>query len=120
MRRMRAWLERRLVVALAAQMVAAAAMFGSTQPAGAVPAGAGAAAAPAGCRLANRVQHVVYVQFDNTHPSPDRPQFASDLQRMPNLLGFLRHNGTVDDNDHTILLSPTAGGLLNSPTGLYP
>jgi hypothetical protein len=115
---MRRWLQRRLVVVLAAQLAAATAMFGAAQPAGAAPAGQQAAAA--GCRLANGIQHVVYVQFDNTHLFRDRPQFASDLQQMPNLLGFLRNNGTVDDNDHTILISHTAGGILSSLTGLYP
>jgi hypothetical protein len=115
---MRRWLQRRLVVVLAAQLAAAAAMLGAAQPAGAAP--AGQQAGPAGCRLANGIQHVVYVQFDNTHLFRDRPQFASDLQQMPNLLGFLRDNGTVDNNDHTILISHTAGGILSSLTGLYP
>ena len=113
---MRGRLGRTLVTALTAQLTAALAMLGAAQSAGAAP----AAAAPAGCRLANGIQHVVYVQFDNTHLFRDRAQFASDLEQMPNLLGFLRDNGTLDDNDHTILISHTAGGILSSLTGLYP
>ena len=114
---MRGWLRRRLVTVLAAQVAAAMAMLGAAQSAGAAPA---AGLVPAGCQLANGIQHVVYVQFDNTHLFRDRAQFASDLEQMPNLLGFLRDNGTVDDNDHTILISHTAGGILSSLTGLYP
>src|ERR671930_1898000 len=72
------------------------------------------------CALGNGVKHVIYVQFDNTHLFRDRPQFASDLEQMPHLLSFLRGQGTLDDNDHTILISHTAGGILSSLTGLYP
>ena len=39
---------------------------------------------------------------------------------MPNLLNFLKGNGTLLTNDHTILISHTAGGILSSLTGLYP
>jgi hypothetical protein len=72
------------------------------------------------CNLGNGVKHVIYVQFDNTHLFRDRPQFASDLEQMPHLLNFMRQQGTLDDNDHTILISHTAGGILSSFTGLYP
>src|SRR5919197_462948 len=72
------------------------------------------------CALGNGVKHVIYVQFDNTHLFRDRPQFASDLEQMPHLLNFMRQQGTLDDNDHTILISHTAGGILSSFTGLYP
>src|SRR5262245_41666832 len=76
---------------------------------------------PAGsCSLGNGIKHVIYVQFDNTHLFRDRPQFASDLEQMPNLLGFMRQHGTLDDNDHTILISHTAGGIVSTFTGLYP
>jgi hypothetical protein len=115
---MRGWLGRRFATALAAQLAAGLVMFGAAQTASAAPAAETAAAS--GCQLANGIQHVVYVQFDNTHLFRDRSQFASDLEQMPNLLGFMRDNGTVDDNDHTILISHTAGGILSSLTGLYP
>ena len=39
---------------------------------------------------------------------------------MPHLLNFLKGNGTLLTNDHTILISHTAGGILASLTGLYP
>src|SRR5947208_11645113 len=72
------------------------------------------------CSLSNGVQHVIYVQFDNTHLFQDRPGVPSDLEQMPNLLNFLTNNGTLSDNEHTILISHTAGGILSSLTGLYP
>src|SRR5215831_6213140 len=114
---MRGWLRRRLVVAVAAELAAAAVMLGAAQSASAAPA---VAASPTGCQLANGIQHVIYLQFDNVHLFRDRAQFASDLEQMPNLLGFMRDNGTVSDNEHTILISHTAGGILSSLTGLYP
>ena len=73
-----------------------------------------------GCGFANGIKHVIYLQFDNTHLFRDRPQFASDLEQMPHLLGFMRQQGTLNDNDHTILISHTAGGILSAFTGLYP
>ena len=73
-----------------------------------------------GCGFANGIKHVIYLQFDNTHLARDRPQFASDLEQMPHLLGFMRQQGTLNDNDHTILISHTAGGILSAFTGLYP
>jgi hypothetical protein len=39
---------------------------------------------------------------------------------MPHLLNFLKSNGTLFTNDHTILISHTAGGILSTQTGLYP
>jgi hypothetical protein len=72
------------------------------------------------CSLANGVRHVIYLQFDNTHFNRDNPNVASDLEQMPHLLDFLKNNGTLFTNDHTILISHTAGGILSSLTGLYP
>jgi hypothetical protein len=66
------------------------------------------------------IKHVIYVQFDNTHLSQDVPSVASDLQQMPHLLGFIRGNGTMMANDHTILISHTGGGILSTLTGMYP
>ena len=75
----------------------------------------------AGCQLsAGPVKHVIYLVFDNTHLLRDRSNVASDLEQMPHLLNFLTSNGTVLTNDHTILISHTAGGILSSLTGLYP
>src|SRR5438128_7932319 len=32
------------------------------------------------------IQHVIYVQFDNTHFRRDNPDIPSDLEQMPHLL----------------------------------
>src|SRR6266704_443790 len=74
------------------------------------------------CKLAHGVKHVIYLQFDNTHFNRDdaNSSVASDLEQMPHLLNFLKQNGTLFTNDHTILISHTAGGILSSLTGLYP
>jgi hypothetical protein len=66
------------------------------------------------------IKHVIYVQFDNTHLSQDVSNVGSDLQQMPHLLGFIRGNGTMMANDHTILISHTGGGILSTLTGMYP
>ena len=76
-----------------------------------------------GCVLGNGagpIKHVIYVQFDNTHLLRDRAAVPSDLEQMPHLLDFIRGNGTMMANDHTILISHTAGGILSSLTGVYP
>ena len=99
-----------------ALLAASAAGFGSITA-------AAPAAAASGCQLQSAnsaVKHLVYLQFDNTHFNQDRPNVASDLQQMPHLLNFLSSNGTLFTNDHTILISHTAGGILSSLTGLYP
>ena len=83
----------------------------------------GAAAPPTGCQLQSAkgaIQHVIYVQFDNTHFLRDNPNVPSDLEQMPNLLNFIKDNGTLLTNDHTVLISHTGGGILTSLTGLYP
>ena len=72
------------------------------------------------CQLGNGIKHVIYIQFDNTHLTRDRDGVPSDLEQMPNLLSFMTSNGTLSDNEHTILISHTAGGILTSLTGLYP
>ena len=80
------------------------------------------AAAATGCTLSanGSIKHVIYLQFDNTHFARDRADVPSDLEQMPHLLSFLTSNGTLFTNDHTILISHTAGGILSSLTGLYP
>jgi DUF971 family protein len=105
--------------ALAVAALAVAAVLGMSSPAAAAK--PVQPVAPSGnCTLANGIQHVVYLQFDNTHYMRDRPNVASDLEQMPHLLDFLTNNGTLFTNDHTILISHTAGGILSSLTGLYP
>jgi hypothetical protein len=97
---------------------AVSAASGHSSPAvGSSPSAAG------GCALdaANhRVKHVIYLQFDNVHYRSDAAGVPGDLQQMPHLLDFLKNNGTLFTNDHTILISHTAGGITSSLTGLYP
>ncbi|HKD19648.1 MAG TPA: hypothetical protein VKG23_17475, partial [Thermoanaerobaculia bacterium] len=101
--------DRRLVPSLAivASMLGMSPAFASSQP----------------CQLGNgdgAIQHVVYIQFDNTHLRRDNPAVPSDLEQIPHLLSFLQNNGTVLNKHYTILISHTAGGILASFTGLYP
>jgi hypothetical protein len=74
------------------------------------------------CQLGDKgkIKHLIYLQFDNVHFLRDNPNVPSDLEQMPNLLNFIRENGTLDTNDHTILISHTGGGILSTLTGLYP
>ena len=66
------------------------------------------------------IKHVIYIQFDNTHFRRDNPNVPSDLEQMPHLLNFIKGNGILMSNDHTVLISHTATGILTSLTGVYP
>src|SRR3954467_4199400 len=85
-----------------------------------------AAAAPAQaagtCNLGpgGQVKHVMVLQFDNTHLARDAAGVQSDLEQMPALKSFLTGNGSLLSNDHTVLISHTAGGIVSTETGLYP
>jgi hypothetical protein len=107
---------------LGAATIAATALaaFLTTAPATATP--SPAAGSSSGCALGRggAVKHVIYIQFDNTHLRRDRAAVPSDLEQMPHLLSFMRDNGSLLSNDHTILISHTAGGILSSLTGVYP
>jgi hypothetical protein len=75
-----------------------------------------------GCQLKSakgNIQHVIYVQFDNTHFTRDNPNVPSDLEQMPNLLNFIENNGVLLTNHHTPLISHTATDILTSLTGVY-
>ena len=101
----------------------AAALTPTAGGAAAAPAAASTVPADATCALdpaRGKIKHVVEVQFDNTHLMRDAAGIPSDLEQMPHLLDFLTNNGTLFTNDHTILISHTAGGILSSLTGLYP
>jgi predicted transcriptional regulator len=79
--------------------------------------------AATGCQLASagdHIKHVIYIQFDNTHFRRDNQNVPSDLEQMPHLLNFIQGNGTLLTNDHTVLISHTATGILTSLTGVYP
>src|SRR6266496_3423996 len=66
------------------------------------------------------LQHVIYVQFDNTHFARDNPNVPSDLEQMPHLLNFLTSGGTLLTQQHTPLISHTGGNIVSVETGLYP
>jgi hypothetical protein len=107
---------------LAAVLVSVCAIFGLVA-ATARQSAQGAPLVVPSCPLGNgagQIKHVIYLQFDNTHYRRDNPNVASDLEQMPHLLNFLQSEGTLFTNDHTILISHTAGGILSSLTGLYP
>jgi len=72
------------------------------------------------CHFANGIKHVIQIQFDNTHFRRDNGNVPSDLEQMPHLLNFIRGNGTLLTNDHTVLISHTATGILTTLTGVYP
>jgi hypothetical protein len=69
---------------------------------------------------AGPIKHVIYLQFDNVHLQRNLASVPSDLEQMPHLLDFIRSNGTLLTNDHTVLVSHTANGILTSLTSLYP
>jgi len=79
-------------------------------------------AASSGCLLNSakgNIQHVIYIQFDNTHFTRDNPNVPSDLEQMPNLLNFIKNNGVLLTNHHTPLIAHTATDILTSFTGVY-
>jgi hypothetical protein len=82
---------------------------------------AGTASAATGCRLgpSGSIRHVIIVQFDNVHLARDNPNVPSDIQQIPALYDFMRDNGSLLANDHTVLISHTADGILSTETRLY-
>jgi hypothetical protein len=77
--------------------------------------------ARAQCQLnspSGEIKHVVYVEFDNVHFTRDNPNVPSDLEHLPNLLNFIKQNGTLDAGNHTVLISHTANDILTAQTGL--
>ena len=112
-------MSRRLKVAgaLAIALALAAVTAGSIARAGD---SAKATSNAGGCEFANGIKHVIQIQFDNTHFLRDNGNVPSDLEQMPHLLNFIRGNGTLLTNDHTVLISHTATGILSTLTGVYP
>jgi hypothetical protein len=66
-----------------------------------------------------RVQHVIYVQFDNLHFTRDNPNVPSDLEQIPHLLAFMERHGSLLTHHHTPLISHTADDIITSLTGVY-
>jgi hypothetical protein len=109
---------RNVLAALAVAAVTAVAVLGAlSQSAGAKPS---QPVVGSNCTFANGIKHVIQIQFDNTHFLRDRGGVPSDLEQMPHLLNFIRGNGTLLTNDHTVLISHTATGILSTLTGVYP
>jgi hypothetical protein len=78
--------------------------------------------AAGGCQLNSAkgtIQHVISIQFDNTHFTRDNPNVPADLEQMPHLLHFIENNGALLTNHHTPLISHTATDILTSLTGVY-
>jgi len=67
----------------------------------------------------DQIQHVIQIQFDNTHFTRDNPNVPSDLEQMPHLLSFIKNNGVLLTNHHTPLISHTATDILTTLTGVY-
>ena len=116
---------RRTAIAAVQSVALIAGLLALGAPAQAVPGTTPPAAPPSPGTIAcaggsGPLEHVIYVQFDNTHLLRDDPNVPSDLEQMPHLLGFLEANGTVSSNDHTVLISHTGGGTLSTQTGVYP
>jgi hypothetical protein len=113
-------LRRRLLslAALVPLVGAAFASFGTSAMAAPIP----ASSASGSCLLNSakgQIQHVINIQFDNTHFTRDNPNVPSDLEQMPNLLNFIESNGVLLTNHHTPLISHTATDILTSFTGVY-
>ncbi len=114
----------RMLVTLATAVLVAASLAIAPVASAAPPGPPGHGGPPTGsCDLqskGDKIQHVIYLQFDNVHFERDNPNVPSDIEQMPHLYDFLKDNGTFDTNDHTVLISHTGGGILSSLTGLYP
>ncbi len=82
-----------------------------------------AATSTSSCQLNSvkgNIQHVIQIQFDNTHFLRDNPNVPSDLEQMPHLLNFIKNSGVLLTNHHTPLISHTATDILTTLTGVYP
>lgn len=66
-----------------------------------------------------QIHHVIYIQFDNVHLTRDNPNVPSDIEQMPNLLNFMKGNGTLITHEHTPLIAHTADDIITSMTGVY-
>jgi hypothetical protein len=112
---------RRSAAVLVAVTIGAA--LGGLPAATAAPRPTGASSAPGRCDLTQpdgrKVEHVIYVNFDNTHLTRDNPNVPSDLEQMPHLLSFIEGNGTMLANHHTPLISHTGTDILTALSGVY-
>lgn len=100
-------------------LAAAALCVGATSPALAAAPGQHHPHPSSGCRMANGIQHVVQIDFDNVHLTRDNPNVPSDLEQMPALLNFMKSQGVVMTNTHDDLVH-TGTNMISNATGLYP
>lgn len=85
-------------------------------------------AASPGCQLdpaRGAIKHVIFIEFDNVHRKRDAARdgstnVPSDLEQIPNLLNFIKGNGTLLTNYHMPLISHTSDDITSSESGLYP
>lgn len=123
MRRFRVASIQRAAALASSGVLAGVLLTASTGPAVSAASGVGPQSTSPSCQLNGpngKTKHVIYIQFDNTHFRRDNPNVPSDLEQMPHLLSFIEGNGTLLGNDHTVLISHTATGILTSLTGVYP
>lgn len=73
----------------------------------------------ANCQLADGVQHVIEITFDNVHFNRDNPDVPSDVEQLPALKDFIESNGTLLSNNHTPLIAHTTDDSITNYTGLY-
>jgi outer membrane murein-binding lipoprotein Lpp len=107
-----------LVFLLVAGLVATGFAAAKVQTTGSAP----RTLAASSCQLKSpggKIKHVIFIIFDNVHFLRDNPNVPSDVEQMPHLLNFIRGNGTLMTNDHTVLISHTANGILTNLTGMY-
>ena len=117
---MKGRVKRSVLGMLAVAVLAVVAGLGASQAAsGGAGKGKGHGPPAKGCKLDNGVKHVIYLIFDNVHFLRDNPNVPSDVEQMPHLLNFIRNDGTLMTNDHTVLISHTANGILTDLTGVY-
>jgi Sulfatase len=108
------------LIFMAVSALASARAEGTLAPAALIQSEAHAAGTCDLGTAAGPVQHVIYIQFDNTHLTRDNPNVPSDLEQMPHLLSFLENNGVVLTNHHTPLIAHTSEDILTALTGVYP
>ena len=109
---------RRGVRAAAAAVAIAAAVAAAFTASSRTSAATGSAASTS-CHLANGIQHVIEVTFDNVHFNRDNPNVLSDLEQMPALDDFITSNGTMLSNNHTPMIGHTADDIITNLSGLY-
>lgn len=112
-----------LLIAAGGGMIVASQPFASAAPRPAAAQNHGNnSAGESSCVLngpTGRVRHVIEITFDNVHYTRDNANVPSDLEQIPSLLNFIKHDGVVLTNEHTPLIAHTADDILTTLTGVY-